>query len=861
MSDSSPISSRTPDVSRRTLEIAHVLFTDIVAYSKLPMDKQEQLLMRLQNAVRQTPEFARAEASEELIRLPTGDGMALVFFRDAEAPVRCALELSRSLHDHPDLELRMGIHSGPVYRVADINANRNVAGGGINLAQRVMDCGDAGHILVSREVAEVLGQLSSWRPMLHDLGEVEVKHGVRIHIYNLYTDGAGNPELPKKITNQRETLSSSVSSTKKRKRTFAILVVTIVLAITSVSGWLFYPRKAHALTDKDTVVLADFTNTTGDAVFDGTLRQGLSVQLEQSPFLSIISDQQIQQTLKMMDQKPEAKLTPEIARELCQRTASAAVLDGSIAQIGTQYLLTLKAVNCASGESLASTVSQAIDKNHVLEVLGKTASDMRYKLGESLSTVQKFDTPLEQATTPSLEALKAFSLGRKLQMTEGDAAAIAFFRRAIELDQNFALAYAHLGIASRAMGDPFIDTYTEKAYELRDRVSEPEKYYILAAYFKEVTGNMEKAEQSCKLWMQAFPRSEDPHIYLSGTVYPIVGKYEKATEEANEAIRLKPDTPISYAFLMSNSITMNRLDEAEAAYKRALFRKLDSPYYIPALYQIAFLQDDAAGMAQQIAKSTGVRGVENQLLALEADTAAYYGRLRDARALSRRAIDSARLTQESEASATYAVISALREAMFGNVDQLAMSNPSSPIRAVFAHSFRRDVIYGLALAFAYAGDDDWTGGFTFGGGFPEDTIVQSNYVPTIRAKVALNKGNASEAIEILRAATPYELGMPTSSTYGWNALCPVYVRGEAYLAAHRGREAAAEFQKIIDCRGIVLNEPIAALARLQIGRAYVLEGNTVKAKAAYQDFLMLWKDADPDIPILIAAKSEYAKLH
>src|SRR5271168_677476 len=305
-------------------------------------------------------------------------------------------------------------------------------------------------------------------------------------------------------------LTSSAKSS--RFRSLTVSGVTAVAVGLAFAGWSFFSHKTHALTEKDTVVLADFTNATGDAVFDGALRQGLSVQLEQSPFLSIISDQRIQQTLKMMDQKPDAKLTPEIARELCQRTASAAVLDGSIAQIGTQYLLTLKAVHCVSGESLASTEAQASDKSHVLDALGKTASEIRNKLGESLSTVKKFDTPLEQATTPSLEALKAFSSGRKVQSTTGDAAAIPFFKHAIELDPKFALAYAWLGLVYVDIGESGVAAdYTRKAYELRDRASEPEKYFITARFHKVVTGNMEKAVQTCLLWIQAYPRSEIPH--------------------------------------------------------------------------------------------------------------------------------------------------------------------------------------------------------------------------------------------------------------------------------------------------------------------------------------------------------------
>jgi len=634
----------------------------------------------------------------------------------------------------------------------------------------------------------------------------------------------------------------------------AILVIGLAMG-----AWLFFSRKAHALTDKDTIVLADFTNTTGDTVFDGTLRQGLSVQLEQSPFLSTISDQRIQQTLQMMGRKPDVKLSSQIAREDCQRAGGAAVLDGSIAQIGTQYLLTLKAVNCVSGESLASTEAQATDKNDVLNALGKTASDIRNRLGESLNTVQKFDTPLEQATTPSLEALKAFSSGRKVLVTIGEAPAIPFYERAIELDPNFALAYAWLGVAFTSVGEASLGaSYTRKAYELRDRASEPEKYFISATYHKEVTGNIEKAEQSCKLWIQAYPRAEVPHVYLSGAIYPVIGQYEKAAEEAREAIRLRPDFPVPYAFLMSSYASLNRLDDAKAAYGQALDRKLYSPFFLLFFYEIAFLQNDAPGMAQQVAKSTGQPGIEDELLGLEAEAAAYAGRLRLAREFSRRAMDSAERAQEKEAAAVYSVLSGLREALFGNAQEARRR-----ATVTIGRSTGRDMQYGAALTLAYAGDgarvealtDDLSERFT------EDTIVQLNYLPTLRAKLAVNQGKASEAIEILRAAAPYELGETTGNVYGWTALHPVYVRGEAYLQLHQGNEAAAEFQKVLDHRGVVINEPIGALAHLGLARAYGLQGEPAKARAAYQDFLTLWKEADPDIPILKEAKAEYAKLH
>jgi tetratricopeptide (TPR) repeat protein/predicted Ser/Thr protein kinase len=646
-------------------------------------------------------------------------------------------------------------------------------------------------------------------------------------------------------------LGALAGYTPQRKAVAVAALAGLVLA----AGGYFYLHRAPKLTDKDTIVLADFTNITADSVFDGTLRQGLSVQLEQSPFLSIISDQQIQQTLQMMGQKPNAKLTPEIAREICQRTSSAAVLDGSIAQIGTPYLLTIKAVNCSNGQSLGSTEAQASDKSHVLDALVKTASEIRIKLGESLSTVQKFDTPLEQATTPSLEALKAYSAG---QRETSSPLAISFYKRAVELDPNFAAAYAWLGIWSTSTGEPSIAAdYTRKAYELRDHASEPERYFISAIYYKEVPGNLEKAEQTCKLWMQAYPRVEMPHDYLSGGIYPQMGRYGGVVSEAREAIRLKPDFSASYAFLMEGYIELNRFDEAKATYRQALERKLYDPYYPEDLYTIAFLQNDTAGMKQQVMQSAGQAGIEDTLLANEADTAAYFGRLREAEDLTRRAMESAERAEKKEKAATFSATSGLREALFGNGEEARRLAAQA-----MEHSAGVDVVYGSALALAYAADTGRAQNLMEGldKRFPEATIVQFNYLPSLRAKLAINRGNASEALETLRAAVSYELGRTTFSDYSWNGLYPVFVRGEAYLAAHQGSEAAAEFQKVLDHRGIVWNSPIGALAHLQLGRAYAMQGETAKAKAAYQDFLALWKDADPDIPVLKEAKAEFTKL-
>jgi len=626
----------------------------------------------------------------------------------------------------------------------------------------------------------------------------------------------------------------------------------IVVAGLAASGWLFFSRKAHALTDKDTIVLGDFTNTTGDAVFDGTLRQGLSIQLEQSPFLTLVSDQQIRQTLQMMDQKPDAKLTPDIARELCQRMGSSAVLDGSITQIGTQYLLTLKAVDCVSGESLASTEAQANDKNHVLDALGKSASEIRNKLGESLNTVQKFDTPLEQATTSSLEALQAYSLGRKASAGSSWAAAVPLFQRAVRLDPNFGMAYARLGTCYSNLGEITLGAgNTRKAYELRDRVSEREKFYIESHYYENATGDLEKARQVLQLWVDTYPRDWQPLPPLY-TISGVLGQYERALAEARESIRLNPTGGLSHSILVSAFISLSRLEEARATAETAQSKGLDSPDLHFLLYQLAFLQNDAAGMARQVAWTTGKPGVEDVLINSEADTAACAGKLGMARELARRAVDSAQRAEEKEVAAEYQANAALREALFGNPAEVRQR-----ATAALGLSNGRDVQNGAALGLAFAGDVSRAQSLTddMDKRFPEDTVVQFNYLPTLHAQLALTRNDPLKAIEALQAAGPYELGGVVNS-----ALCPVYVRGEAYLAAHHGSEAAAEFQKILEHRGVAVNEPIGVLAHLQIGRAYVMQGETAKARAAYQDFLTLWKDADPDIPILIAAKSEYANL-
>ena len=632
-------------------------------------------------------------------------------------------------------------------------------------------------------------------------------------------------------------------------------VVGIGLAV---AGY-FYFRPVSKLTNKDTIVLADFTNMTGDPVFDDTLRQGLAVQLEQSPFLSLVPDDRVRQTLQMMGQKPDAKLTPAIARDLCQRVGGAAVIEGSIAEIGAPYLLAVNAVDCSNGETLASTEAQASNKNQVLDALGKASSEIRSKLGESLSTVQKFDTPLEQATTPSLEALKAYSEGMRAISTDNDTpAAIPFMKRAIELDPNFVAAYGMLSLQYQDLGESSVAAqYSRKAYELRAHASEPERYFAVARYDKEVTGDIPAAIQTCQLWIDAYPRSWLPRTLLAGAIYPVVGEFEKAAAQGEEAIRLDPNAPVSYGLVMDARIALNQLDQATEAYDQARKRKLSFTGYAVDRYEIAFLQNDSVGMVQQIAASVGQPGTEDQMLAAEAETAAYYGQLKKARDLSRQAMDSAERANEQEPAATYLAMSAVREALFGNADEARRRATSALERSTV-----RDVQYAAALTFALTGEDARAEALaaSLNKQYAEDTLVQFNFLPALRGLLALNRRDTAKALLALRAATPYELAETRFSALAWTAMYPVYVRGEAYLAAHQAREAVTEFQEILDHRGVVLNEPIAALAHLQLGRAYAMQGDTRKARAAYQDFLTLWKNADPEIPVLRQAKAEYAKL-
>jgi serine/threonine protein kinase/Flp pilus assembly protein TadD len=652
------------------------------------------------------------------------------------------------------------------------------------------------------------------------------------------------------------TAASSAAATEESpgNTLLKIGVPVLALAVAALAAYFFAHRQPK-LTEKDEVVLGDFMNTTGDAVFEGTLRQGLAVQLEQSPFLTLISEERVQQTLKLMQQQPDARLTPDVAREVCQRAGAVATLNGAIAQIGNEYTLILKAVNCATGDTITSAEATAPDKSHVLDALGKAASEIRGKLGESLSTVKKFDTPAEQASTSSLEALQAFGQARKFVSANDYAAAAPLLQRAIKLDPNFAMAYAALGICYLNIGEAGLAAeYSQKAYDLRDRVSDHERFYIESHYQQNTVGDLEKARAIYEEWAQAYPHDEVPPTDL-GVIYLVRGDYVKSLAEAQTAFKVNP-SGLNYTNLISSFLVLNRIDEARSLAAEAQANKLDSGFLRVILYQLAFLKNDAAGMAEQMAWARGKEGIEDVMLATSADTAAYRGQLRTAADLTKQAATIAERADQKETAAADVAQGALREALFGNSEEAEKQAASA-----LALSNGRDVQFLAAAALVFASDTAKAESLAtdLNKRFPKDTVVNMIYLPVIRGQIANARRDSAKALALLQPDLIYELGQ-TGVGAITPALYPVYVRAAAHLASGQGKEAAADYQKIIDNKGAVVNGPIGVLANLGLARAYALQGDSAKARVAYQNFFVLWKDADPDIPILIAAKSEYARL-
>jgi serine/threonine protein kinase/tetratricopeptide (TPR) repeat protein len=639
------------------------------------------------------------------------------------------------------------------------------------------------------------------------------------------------------------------------KKLWKILVSAAVVVIAAVVAGVFYfrSRSAAPLTEKDTVVLADFDNTTGDPVFDGALKQALAVQLGQSPFLNILSDRKVSETMRLMGRQPTDRITRDVAGELCVRTGSKAIMLGSISNLGGQYVVGIDAVGCSSGDTLAKEQEEAATKQDVLKALSKAASSLRGQLGESLASIQKFDVPVE-ATTTSLEALKAFSMGITTSRTKGSAASIPFLERALELDPNFAAAYAGLGVAYVNLGQASLAAENiKKAYSLRDRVSEHEKYRISALYYSNVTGELEQASKVYELWAESYPQDLVPPSNL-GTIYSQLGQYEKAAAETQEGLRLEP-TLVGYSNLAGIYLALNRPDDAKKEIEQAQQRKLDGELLHFTIYGLAFFKGDAAEMERQVAWAAGKPGDEDILLSMQSDTEAYYGRLVKARDYSRRAVDSAVRNDSKETAALWQVNAALREAEFGN-----SAVAKHDVAAALALAPGRDVKLFAALTLARIGETAGAKAVVeeLEKNEPSNTVLKVYWLPTIKAAMELNGQNSTQAVVDLEAAAPYELGGPPPIQSG--TMYPVYIRGQARLAALNGAAAATEFQKFLDHRGLSLNYPLGALAHLGIARAYALSGDTAKAKTAYNDFFTLWKDADPDIPILQQAKAEYAKL-
>ena len=643
--------------------------------------------------------------------------------------------------------------------------------------------------------------------------------------------------------------SASAALQAPPSRKWWYIAAAALLAVAIGIGGFFYTRRAQALTEKDSILLTDFVNTTGDAVFDGTLKQALAVQLEQSPYLNVFPQERVRDTLKFMGRSPDERLTPDLARDVCQREGIKAVMNGAISSIGTQYVVDVNAVNCQTGDSLAREQVQADKKEQVLGAVGKAASSLRGKLGESLASVQKFDAPVEEATTSSLEALKSFSLGETERAKGNELAAVPFYKHAIELDPNFAIAYARVGQAYANIGQigPAIEN-TKQAFERRERTSEVEKLYISTHYYDIVTGESDKATEEYQLWRRTYPRDSIPSNNLSAN-YASMGKYELALPEALETVRLAPNESLGYSNVGQDYMGMNRLAEAKAVREKQVADNLASALDHADLYALAFLDGDTAAMQRQVDWAKG-KPDEFDFLQVVAEAASSRGRLKAAREAYGQAAELTRRGKLDEITARILGLRALDEAIVGNSGQAREG-----VSATLAMSRNRPARVLCASVLAWAGDTVKASAMAdeVARQFPLHTLINSVFLPTTRALVEIDRGNPTKAIELLKAASPYEFGSISRAL-------PTYVRGLAYLKARQGPEAAAEFQRILDHRGVCLTEPECSLARLQLGRARALSGDNAGARTAYQDFLALWKDADPDVPILKEAKAEYARL-
>ncbi len=655
------------------------------------------------------------------------------------------------------------------------------------------------------------------------------------------------PAVPPASTSSAPVSSPSVAAPVSRKPWYIAAVAALVV-VAAVAGF-FLRKSSRSLTEKDSILLTDFVNTTGDPVFDGTLKQALAVQLEQSPYLNVFPQDRVRDTLKFMGRSPDERLTPDLARDVCQREGIKAVLNGAISSIGTQYVVDVNAVNCQTGDSLAREQVQADKKEQVLGAVGKAASSLRGKLGESLASVQKFDAPVEEATTSSLEALKAFSLGEAERDKGDELSAIPFYKRAVGLDPNFAVAYARLGqtYANTGQAELGIEN-TKQAFERRERTSELEKLYISTHYYDIVTGELDKSVEVYELWRRTYPRDSIPTNNLA-VFYGEMGKHQQSLEEAQETMRLAPNAALSYQVLGRAYVALDRFAEAKAIRQKQIDLKLDGTGDHRGLYSLAFLQGDTAGMQRE---AEWAKGKPDEFVILEsvAEAASFSGQMRKAREVYRQAIESAQRGKFRESAAAITARSAIGEARVGN-----MQPAREQALAALALDRSRETLPFAGFALAMAGDVPQASAVAdeLSKRFPLDTSTSNIWLPMIRAEIELGRGNPAKAIELLQPAIPYAIG--------WDArMVPHYIRGQAYLKAKQAPEAAAEFQKLLDHRGICITSAFCSLSHLQWGRARALAGDSASARTAYQDFFALWKDADPDVPILKEAKAEYAKL-
>ena len=649
------------------------------------------------------------------------------------------------------------------------------------------------------------------------------------------------------VTHQMSSAQVIVSEIKRHKKGFALTSALVFALVLATVGYLFFARRTVALTDKDTILLADFVNTTGDGVFDGTLKQGLAVQLGQSPFLNLFPDTRVRQTLRLMGHSPDDRVTAEIGREICQRQGLKALITGSIASLGSHYVLTLQAIGSQNGEPLASEQAEAESKEQVLKTLSQTAISLREKLGESLNTLQRFDAPLE-VTTASLEALKAYSLSAEESNRGKWLEAIEHHKHALEIDPNFAAAYYGLGVCYANTGQPKLAAESvAKAYALRDKLSELEKLRITSFYYFTVTGEMDKYIEALELHKRTYPRDDRPHVSLS-VAYDRIGQWEKSAAEAGEAIRMNPNTVAPHGNLARALMRLHRYDESMAVLDRAFKQlKLDSEHLHIWVYNLAFIRGDAAAMKHEVEALTGK---QNEYIALDWQTnsASFAGQWRIAQDFSRRSIDLASHNKTKEVAAQYAAEQALRAAVFG---QCAQTKSAAAQALSFEHN--QVSLTRSSLALALCGEVSQAQSLVdqLVKQYPQFTIVTGIWLPSIRAALELKRGNAAQALTDLEAASRYE---PAGEFW------PQYVRGLVNLKLGKSAEAAVEFQKILDHRGYAPMSPLFSLAHLGLSRAGALQGEGAKARKAYEDFFALWKDADGDIPVLLEAKKEYEKL-